>query len=334
MSCHKSCLLYLVFLKGLIILGGVHAFSFSFGISPNSLRSDVFHHMASPQQYDFEIVVENRALRKSRGDGREAYIFVETAFVADLFLESLGAQSVVATKKCLDGTAQDVFDEPDVHAELNHHQRNKLVDSLDLLPKQDVIPETSSTRHLWDQSEIIARFVNSDVDPEVSAASIINALEGFLTEDEDDIIQLRYRVETINALDEKNIDWCEELEKNWPPSLLIGGDTSQLNVVPVLATLTFHSHEDCQNIVGEGNAYEKIVLEVSGLLSGLKHATFRPPNRHNSHCLFGGKGGSSFGTGYHPTAQLCAKWIFDAFEREHLKMRNNYRVLDYGSGSG
>lgn len=276
MSCHKSCLLYLVFLKGLIILGGVHAFSFSFGISPNSLRSDVFHHMASPQQYDFEIVVENRALRKSRGDGREAYIFVETAFVADLFLESLGAQSVVATKKCLDGTAQDVFDEPDVHAELNHHQRNKLVDSLDLLPKQDVIPETSSTRHLWDQSEIIARFVNSDVDPEVSAASIINALEGFLTEDEDDIIQLRYRVETINALDEKNIDWCEELEKNWPPSLLIGGDTSQLNVVPVLATLTFHSHEDCQNIVGEGNAYEKIVLEVSGLLSGLKHTTFRP----------------------------------------------------------
>lgn len=90
-----------------------------------------------------------------------------------------------------------------------------------------------------------------------------------------------------------NRDWVVHVQQSWKPILISG----------LVLRFPWHSQEDVQEIVGD---YDGDVVELQL------------------------EGGIAFGTGEHPTTQLCLQWIQNLFKQD-TSITN---ILDYGSGSG
>lgn len=91
-----------------------------------------------------------------------------------------------------------------------------------------------------------------------------------------------------------NRDWVVHVQQSWKPILIPGG---------LILRFPWHSREDVQEIVGE---YEGSVVELQL------------------------EGGIAFGTGEHPTTQLCLQWIQGLLKKDN----SITNIIDYGSGSG
>ena len=90
-----------------------------------------------------------------------------------------------------------------------------------------------------------------------------------------------------------NRDWVVHVQQSWKPIMISG----------LVLRFPWHSQEDVQEIVGD---YEGNVVELQL------------------------EGGIAFGTGEHPTTQLCLQWIQNLLKKD-TSITN---ILDYGSGSG
>ena len=245
----------------------------------------------------FDLVIDTCANVHSTDETKEYYI--DTALVTDVLLEVFGAQTVVASKHS-DDESDDIFDEPDVDYDQSNNHETK--NALSLLPQSSL--SSSRPRHLWTNAKIVARMTlaeNENVTIENKASSIIEGLEDMLLDDDAFQLSLQYRIEDVNLMDEYTTDWCDEVQSNWPPSILVSND---LNLgPPIIASLYFHTIEDCNKVIDENEKYDRIILE----------------------------GGSAFGTGDHPTAKLCSEWLLrNCLKNEPEEMR----LMDYGSGSG
>lgn len=274
-----------------------------------------FQIFATPQSTSactdcYNLIIDTACTIHSKNKEKPA--FVDGALVSDLLIEAFGAQTVVATKA--EETA-DIFDEPDIDysaalAEA-HASGSGISQSLNLLPS-DTASAHRRKREVWSHAEIVARMsrsadvtaeavnVNADADLEAEkeAAVVINGLQYMLSDDNGDV-KLVYRTESVDSNAEDDVDWCSEVQKTWPPSLI---------TEDVVASLLFHTDEDCEKVIGEGKSYDKIMLE----------------------------GGSAFGTGDHPTAKLCGEWLLDVCSSKANTLADGevLNVMDYGAGSG
>lgn len=90
-------------------------------------------------------------------------------------------------------------------------------------------------------------------------------------------------------------DWVIHVQQSWHPILVEG----------ILLRFPWHTDEDVAKIVGTTNPENVVQLELEG--------------------------GVAFGTGEHPTTQLCLGWVQKIVQDEN----NNVSLLmDYGAGSG
>ena len=104
---------------------------------------------------------------------------------------------------------------------------------------------------------------------------------------------IRYVVDDV-----PDLDWIKEVQSAWKPFL----------AGPFVLKFPWHTKEDVEEAIQRDNE-EAIVQNYHEILL---------------------QGGIAFGTGEHPTTQLCLSWIKDTITRD-----NNVRLfLDYGAGSG
>jgi len=90
-----------------------------------------------------------------------------------------------------------------------------------------------------------------------------------------------------------NRDWVVHVQQSWKPILISG----------LVLRFPWHSQQDVEEVVGE---YDGDIIELQL------------------------EGGIAFGTGEHPTTQLCLQWIQNLVKQDE----SITNVLDYGSGSG
>jgi ribosomal protein L11 methyltransferase len=89
-----------------------------------------------------------------------------------------------------------------------------------------------------------------------------------------------------------NRDWVVHVQQSWKPIMISG----------LVLRFPWHTQEDVQQVVG--NSKVKVELQLEG--------------------------GIAFGTGEHPTTQLCLLWIQTLLEQDATVIS----FLDYGAGSG
>jgi ribosomal protein L11 methyltransferase len=92
-----------------------------------------------------------------------------------------------------------------------------------------------------------------------------------------------------------NRDWVVHVQKSWKPIMISG----------LVLRFPWHTSEDVQNVVGNSEVNKLVELQLEG--------------------------GIAFGTGEHPTTQLCLLWIQTLLLKQDSTITN---FLDYGTGSG
>ena len=116
----------------------------------------------------------------------------------------------------------------------------------------------------------------------------------------------RYEVDEI-----PDLDWVKHVQSSWKPFVCGQGARTFILKFP------WHGDED---------AKEALLLHNSQHQLGKGEEKSSDPNDYLGINL---EGGIAFGTGEHPTTQLCLGWISDLFVDNDVKM-----FLDYGAGSG
>jgi ribosomal protein L11 methyltransferase len=87
-------------------------------------------------------------------------------------------------------------------------------------------------------------------------------------------------------------DWVVHVQQSWNPILVEG----------IVLRFPWHTDEDVAKIVGD-NGKDMVELQLEG--------------------------GIAFGTGEHPTTQLCLRWVQDVLREQEVSS-----LMDYGAGSG
>ena len=107
---------------------------------------------------------------------------------------------------------------------------------------------------------------------------------------------LRFEVDEV-----PDLDWIHVVQSSWKPCV-IGG---------FVLRLPWHTDEDVKESIENSSSGTKSVEDYVELLL---------------------EGGLAFGTGEHPTTQLCLEWITNLLNEEGSESVNTF--LDYGAGSG
>lgn len=140
-------------------------------------------------------------------------------------------------------------------------------------------------------------WMRCDVTAHFTDSFDINAIVDDVRTNFDIAAGIRYEVDDV-----PDLDWVKEVQSSWKP-FIAGG---------FLLRFPWHTREDVKEVIDKQNEegmddedqYHEILLE----------------------------GGVAFGTGEHPTTQLCLGWIKDAIkdnQNDGIKL-----FLDYGAGSG
>ena len=119
-----------------------------------------------------------------------------------------------------------------------------------------------------------------------------------------------------------DLDWIHEVQSSWKPCV-IGG---------FVLRLPWHSDEDVLESVKNLNSGDGI-----GIRNGIGDDTRAPPSNVEDYVQLLLEGGLAFGTGEHPTTQLCLEWITNLLKKDANAKRDGIPVntfLDYGAGSG
>lgn len=103
-------------------------------------------------------------------------------------------------------------------------------------------------------------------------------------------LPLSYNVETV-----PNRDWVVHVQQSWKP----------IRISNLVLRFPWHSDQNVQELVGSDGDDDENVVELQL------------------------EGGIAFGTGEHPTTQLCLEWIQDSLQKQDITT-----ILDYGCGSG
>jgi ribosomal protein L11 methyltransferase len=104
-------------------------------------------------------------------------------------------------------------------------------------------------------------------------------------------------------------DWVVHVQKSWRPIVVAN---------KFVLTFPWHSETDVEKAVAESRASNG------------------GDNDSDSDSLvqLGLQGGIAFGTGEHPTTQLCLEWIDRVVTQHATSSKDDFTVLDYGTGSG
>jgi ribosomal protein L11 methyltransferase len=232
------------------------------------------------------------------------------------FLMELGAYSVSITDHDLDSEQESpIFREPSTNTLLTSSTNNlndgtPLVSAAPFLP-QDFISTSSTSKDpnkndnnnnkLWNRSDVTAHFPSSTNFPDIA-----------------DMVRYTFNLSQTPRFqidDIPDIDWITHVQSSWKPI-----------VISNLFVLRFPWHDE------------------QDLISVLSETASKEENKSNNIILDNYiqlqlEGGIAFGTGEHPTTQLCLEWIHQIFhhlDRQHQDIKNQEPImfLDYGSGSG
>jgi len=139
-----------------------------------------------------------------------------------------------------------------------------------------------------------------------------------------------------SVIRDTNADWVVRVQQGWPPFVVGGGDGDDRSRLVVIQ-FPWHTREDIDAALGR--YYEGKETGMSSSSSSSSSSFLPPPLQLQL------QGGIAFGTGEHPTTQLCLEWLLrnvgdelrrpeesgnDRTQREDAVVE----VLDYGCGSG
>lgn len=110
-----------------------------------------------------------------------------------------------------------------------------------------------------------------------------------------------------------NQDWVVTVQKSWKPIV---------KAHKFVFCFPWHSQKDIQEAIVE---HEKNNKQGDNVGSGTSDQKFIPLQL---------QGGIAFGTGEHPTTELCLEWLASSLARTMADRGDDIAVLDYGSGSG
>jgi len=192
--------------------------------------------------------------------------------------------------------------------------RDGAIDGDDLFDEPDVaypeaagsaFPAPSRGGRAWRHSVVVATMVPPGASGGMDAGAVVGLLEDVLLGDADGDGAEGYRlVHWVEDAEAEEEDWVETMRQRYPPEVLVDGRC--------VVGQSYHETSDFDGAVaaqypGRDAPYAKIILE----------------------------GGAAFGTGDHPTAHLCGRWVWDGADRAARSGRPGVStLLDYGSGSG
>lgn len=138
-------------------------------------------------------------------------------------------------------------------------------------------------------------------------------------------------------------DWVVHVQQGWKP-IVVGGNNNSTTTNTKKFVLRFPWHTD-QDVAEALSLQETATNDDNGDKDRTTNPSTPPPQRDNNNTNNNNwvqlqlQGGIAFGTGEHPTTQLCLEWLSSIVserleEHDNNSTHNNMTVLDYGSGSG
>jgi ribosomal protein L11 methyltransferase len=168
---------------------------------------------------------------------------------------------------------------------------------------------------MWNRCNVSAHFPAS-VDLNLVLDLVAETFDDDESEDDNNSNTFRY-ASLRDALVVEQVpdrDWVVHVQKSWRPIVVAN---------KFVLTFPWHSDTDVEKAVAESrasNGGDKIDSDSDS----------------DSLVQLGLQGGIAFGTGEHPTTQLCLEWI-DRVVTQHATSstdESSFTVLDYGTGSG
>jgi len=249
------------------------------------------------------------------------------------FLMDIGACSVSITDADAETEEEDpLFDEPSLTTCVNDLDDDEMSEK-ELNEWAVVINDVAAGRNIWKRCDVTAHFPSSMFD----VSSIVDSIRYTFHCPSNP----RYKVDNV-----PDRDWIKHVQESWTPIV-----TRESKFV-----LRFPWHEDklvmqaCQNMEREkmqeamakqfssGVKREGAVVHFESNeddpMTGVIDLLAKQKTREYVQIQL--EGGIAFGTGEHPTTQLCLDWVRDKVEEqlENDYGDNSINFIDYGAGSG
>jgi ribosomal protein L11 methyltransferase len=154
---------------------------------------------------------------------------------------------------------------------------------------------------IWDRCNVTAHFPSS-----INVADVAHLVA--------DVFPDQYPIDKLTVKQVPNKDWVVHVQRGWSP-IVIGN---------YILRFPWHAQQDI----------EKAERQFSEDNNGQQDSTGRSTGDRLEIKL---QGGIAFGTGEHPTTQLCLEWLHDkvqALVSSNDEQQKEFTIMDYGSGSG
>lgn len=251
------------------------------------------------------------------------------------FLMEIGAVSVSITDSDKDTENEHpLFDEPSLSSVCTNYD-----DDDDDEQWAMIIPDYAAGRNLWKTCNVSAHFPNS-----IDIPSIIDAIRYTFHCP----TTPRYTVDNV-----PDLDWIIHVQESWEPIVTKTSkfvlrfpwhtDSKVMKVCQSMEMLKMQELMNKQFNTGvkrdgavvhfDGEFYDNSDHKESAV-EGEENENKKKKDREYVQIEL--EGGIAFGTGEHPTTQLCLDWVRDKVE-QHLHTTNDdaeLNFLDYGAGSG
>ena len=248
------------------------------------------------------------------------------------FLMEIGAVSVSITDSDKDTENEHpLFDEPSLSSVCTNY------DDDDDEQWAMIIPDYAAGRNLWKTCNVSAHFPNS-----IDIPSIIDAIRYTFHCP----TTPRYTVDNV-----PDLDWIIHVQESWEPIVTKTSkfvlrfpwhtDTKVMKVCQSMEMLKMQELMNKQFNTGVKRDGAVVHFDGEFYDSDKESAVEEEENenkkkKNREYVQIELEGGIAFGTGEHPTTQLCLDWVRDKVE-QHLSTTNNdteLNFLDYGAGSG
>ena len=146
----------------------------------------------------------------------------------------------------------------------------------------------------------------------------------------------RYKVDDV-----PDMDWIRHVQESWTPIVLPNSKfvlrfpwhDDRLVMKSCQEAEMLKMQEDMKEKFRGGVKREGAVVHFEDNDGG-ENATGLHPKKSREYVQIQLEGGVAFGTGEHPTTQLCLGYVRDKVEQRLDNDEENFNFLDYGAGSG
>jgi ribosomal protein L11 methyltransferase len=162
---------------------------------------------------------------------------------------------------------------------------------------------TAVTTHSWDNCDVSAHFPAS------------TSLEWIMEIVQDTFPDLP-KYTSVTKVEDK--DWVLHVQKSWKPIIL----------PPFILRFPWHTDQMVQEAVSEKKKTSPTTIDSSDDDDDVDN------DNDDTVVELELQGGIAFGTGEHPTTQLCLEFVNDVVRQQKTKDDDDLLFMDYGAGSG